>query len=110
MTVEPGETVVWDDRFRIENRGLEAATVGTRDSGRGGCALISNDLPANLPGAVRLRVEATEPMLLDGRLGELSTRPIIAAFDRFLPLRMLEIANALAFLGGLDHFPGLPTR
>jgi tRNA(Ile)-lysidine synthase len=108
--VEPGQTIVWDNRFRIANHGSEAAVTGAGVAGQAARALIGDDLPANLPGAVRQRIEATEPMLLDGRSALLSTKPIIVQFDRFLPLRMLEIANALAFLGGLDHFPRLPTR
>jgi tRNA(Ile)-lysidine synthase len=108
--VKAGETAVWDNRFRITNHGSETAVIGARGAGKTGCPLIGETLPAGVPGAVRQRIEATEPMLLEGRLVGLSTKPIIAQFDRFLPLRMLEVANALAFLGGLDHFSGLPTR
>lgn len=109
-SVGPGETAVWDNRFRITNRGCETAVIGVRSSGQTGTALLDGTLPPALPGAVRQRLDATEPMLLAGRLAGLSVKPIIVQFDRFLPLRLLEVANALAFLGGLDHFPGLPTR
>ena len=108
--VRPGETAVWDNRFRIPNHGSEIAVIGARGAGKTGSALIGEALPAGLPGAVRQRIEATEPILLEGRLAGLSTKPIIVQFDRFLPLRMLAVANALAFLGGLDHFSRLPTR
>jgi tRNA(Ile)-lysidine synthase len=110
VTIEPGATAVWDNRFRIENRGVAPAVVGARDSARQGRALIAADLPAGLPGAVRQRAEAAEPVLIEGCPDQLSVKPIIAQFDRFLPARMLEVGNALAFLAGLDHFPSLPAR
>jgi tRNA(Ile)-lysidine synthase len=108
--IAPGATALWDNRFRIENHGVEPAVVGARGNGRIGKALIGTGLPADLPGAVRQRVEATEPILIDGRPDQVRVKPIIAQFDRFLPLGMLAPANALAFLGGLDHFPRLPAR
>jgi tRNA(Ile)-lysidine synthase len=109
VAVAPGATALWDNRFRIENQGEQPAVVGARIAGQPARALIG-DLPASLPGAVRQRVEATQPMLIEGCPDHLIVKPIIAQFDRFLPLQKLAIANALAFLGGLDHFPGLPTR
>jgi tRNA(Ile)-lysidine synthase len=110
ITIQPGTTAVWDNRFRIENRGAGPAIVGARAVGQPGRALIDASLPANLPGAVGQRIEATEPLLIEGSRDQLSVKPIIAQFDRFLPLRMLGVANALAFLVGLDHFPSLPAR
>jgi tRNA(Ile)-lysidine synthase len=110
VTVEPSATILWDSRFRIENLGAEPAVIGVRSTGQTGRALIGADLPAGLPGAVCQRVEATEPILLEGRSDRLIAKPIIAQFERFLPIRMLGVANALAFLDGLDHFPGLPAR
>lgn len=109
-TVAPGASALWDGRFRIENHGDQPAVIGVRDAAGRGQMLLTEPLPDDLPGAVRQRIHATEPMLLDGRLAGLSVGPVIAQFDRFLPLPMFEVANALAFLTGLDHFPGLPTR
>jgi tRNA(Ile)-lysidine synthase len=110
VTIAPGASASWDNRFRIGNRGRVPAVVGAPGSGLPGKPLIVAGLPVNLPGAVRQRIEAAEPVLIDGSPDQLSVKPIVAQFDRFLPLRMLEVANALAFLIGLDHFPRLPAR
>jgi len=105
--VAPGETSVWDGRYRIVNESDCDVRIGAAAAGE---AILAGPLSADLPASVRRQLAATEPRVLDGPSEGVVAVPIIAQFARFLPLRMLEIANALAFLGGLDHFPGLPTR
>ena len=110
MMIEPGSTAVWDNRFRFHNTGSESVVIGVRGRDRKHEEVFSNPPSGDLPGAVRQLIEATEPILLQGRRDLLTVKPIIAQFDEFLPADVLEIGNALAFLGGLDHFPELPTR
>jgi tRNA(Ile)-lysidine synthase len=107
LTIAAGGSAVWDGRYRVANHADVPVTISASHAGP---MILPGSLPADLPGRVRQLAETTEPRLIAGPAGGLVTRPIIAQFDRFLPIRMLEIANALAFLSGLDHFPGLPTR
>ncbi len=108
--IEPGSTALWDNRVRFHNQSSESAVIGVRGRDRKGGLALADPVATDLPGGVRQLIEATEPVLLQGRRDWLIMKPIIAQFDGFLPLDVLEIGNALAFLGGLDHFPGLPTR
>jgi tRNA(Ile)-lysidine synthase len=110
MVIEPGSTTVWDNRFRFHNSGAESVVIGVRGRDRKHEEVFSHPPSGDLPGAVKQLIEATEPILLQGRRDLLTVKPIIAQFDEFLPADVLEIGNALAFLGGLDHFPELPTR
>lgn len=109
-TIMPGAWAVWDNRFRIHNKGKIAVRVSARGTNQAFVPLLAGDIGDDVPKAVRQRIGETEPVLLAGRAETLAVEPIIANFDRFLPLDLLQIANALAFLGGLDHFPTLPTR
>ena len=105
-----GSTIVWDQRFRIHNDGRENLTIANRNGGESAFPLLSAAIPDDLPARVRQTVLATEPVMPADCRTTVTVTPILASFDRFLPMDMLEIANALAFLGGLDHFPPLPTR
>jgi tRNA(Ile)-lysidine synthase len=109
MVIDPHSTAVWDNRFRIRNTGNTPVRIGVRGEEQGE-PLLPLSLPQNLPPGIRQRALAAEPVLLSGSPQNLTLEPVIAQFDRFLPLRLLLVANALAFLLGLDHFPGLPTR
>jgi tRNA(Ile)-lysidine synthase len=99
-TIAPGACAMWDNRFRIHNKGKVAARVSARGTNQAFVPLLASDIGDDVPKAVRQRLDETEPVLLAGRAEALAVEPIIANFDRFLPLDLLQIANALAFLGG----------
>jgi tRNA(Ile)-lysidine synthase len=106
-TVPPGSNLHWDGRFAIRNEG-DAPVRISAGTERGGEPLLPGPLPPNLPPTVVGRIRATEPRLLEGDARDVFVEPILATFVHFLPLDLLEIADALAFLVGLDHFHELP--
>lgn len=109
VSVLPGETAIWDNRFRIVNSGKDAVTISGRKGAASGVSLLPGDLP-DLPNAVRQLVEQTGPVVREGQENSLKIEPIIANLDRFLPIEIFTIANTLAKLAGLAHFHSIPTR
>jgi tRNA(Ile)-lysidine synthase len=109
VIVQPGGTVVWDNRFRIINSGKDAVTISVRRGAVPSTPLLSADFP-DLPNAVRQLVQHTEPVVIQARETSVKIEPIIANLDRFLPFDIFVIANVLAKLAGLAHFPDIPIR
>jgi hypothetical protein len=50
---------------------------------------------------------ATLPGVLEGGPQALRMRTMIPQFEHFLPSGRLKLANSLAKLAGLEHFPSL---
>jgi tRNA(Ile)-lysidine synthase len=109
VVIQPGETVVWDNRFRIANSGKDAVTISVRKGAVPSTPLLPADFP-DLPNAVRQLVQQTEPVVVKDQETSLKIEPIIANLDRFLPFDVFVIANVLAKLAALAHFPDIPTR
>ena len=107
--VQPGETVVWDNRFRIGNFGKDAVTISARKGAVPCVSLLPGDFP-DLPNAVRQLVQQTEPVVVKDQQTSLKIEPVIANFDRFLSFDVFVVANVLAKLVALAHFPDMPTR
>jgi tRNA(Ile)-lysidine synthase len=108
MTIEPGATAVWDNRFRIANAGTACVTIGPCRPDVA-CRALLPDVPAGLPGAVRQLAAATEPVVLGRNAHRLDITPILAHFDAFVPIASFGIAEILAKLGGLAHLPLPPS-
>lgn len=116
--IRPGETIVWDRRYRIENRSGTALTVapaGAEEIARLGNLLVFRDVP---PGVVKRAVGA-QPMLSRGAgrdtaslvFGALPDGVTVtrhfALFDVFLPDFDLKLANrCMETFGQLGY--GLP--
>jgi hypothetical protein len=49
----------------------------------------------------------TIPRLISVDPAAIRIRTIIPQCERFLPWNRLELANSLAFVAGLEHFPSL---
>lgn len=105
LAIAPGETTVWDGRFSFENSGRSEVFIGAGGSDE--ASLLTDPPPASLPKAVRRRALATLPRILGGDRDALRMRIIIPQFEHFLPVSRLALANSLANLGGLEHFPSL---
>jgi tRNA(Ile)-lysidine synthase len=105
VVIAPGEAVYWDNRFHIMNRGEALAQIAAGDLE----AYPIGDLPqANrLPNSVYHRARITIPRLISGDPAAIRIRTIIPQCEHFLPASRFELANSLAFVAGLEHFPSL---
>jgi tRNA(Ile)-lysidine synthase len=103
MEIAPGQAVEWDGRFEIRNKAGATIRVG-----KGGFPLVGVPLPPTLPALVGKRATASQPSLKSGDPGDVEITPMIAFAHRFLTADRLELANKLAFLGGLNQFPMMP--
>ncbi|MBB4122247.1 tRNA lysidine(34) synthetase TilS [Martelella radicis] len=87
--VAPGDSAVWDGRFRIENRACEPLHI--RPAGAGAESLCD---AAGLPRRLARLAGAVRPVL--PAVADISAAPFLAPFDRFLPGFDLALANTLA--------------
>jgi len=111
ITVAPGETGLWDERFEIVNRSKVAVSVS------GGVAAYEEDLaPTAVPTGVLKRAKLAQPLVRpegsgqgSADIGAVTIRPLIAPYDLFLPRFDLELANAIALSLGRGVYPQLPV-
>ncbi|MDI6835821.1 MAG: tRNA lysidine(34) synthetase TilS [Rhizobiaceae bacterium] len=111
VTVAPGQTARWDDRFLVKNGGEEEIRIGP------GTDLPVGDDDKALPRMLaryRARVlphvispEGGAP-LAAAEMETLSTEPVLAPFDHFLPVFDLAVADVLAALFGRSRYPVAP--
>jgi tRNA(Ile)-lysidine synthase len=106
IEIAGGHTAVWDGRLRIVNRGAASVRIGV---GAGGRPLVAGALPEDLPKSLALAIAATRPLVAPAQ-ADVQVTPVIAQFDQFLPVELIDIANKLALLSGIDQFPELPTK
>lgn len=95
ILVPPGETAVWDDRFRVENRSGEALAVSA----------AGEDMDPALRGVFRRAARAAPRFAFTRDVGMI---PVIAPYADFLPGFDLPVAEALARLLGRAPFPAPP--
>jgi tRNA(Ile)-lysidine synthase len=106
VTIEPGTQNVWDGRFRVTNNGQFAATI--RDA-REGMALVASLMDTGLGNRAQKAANAACPAITAGHAAELDTEPLLAPYDRFLPIDLLPLAAIMAQKAGLGPFVALPT-
>lgn len=106
LTVEPGVTSIWDGRFRIANASGMAVSVGSRNTDR----QHAQELFPAAPSSTAIRAARARPDVhaAFGGGNTVAVTPILAPFDRFLPLFDRKIASALGVLVGCGDFPPLP--
>jgi len=109
LIVPAGETAVWDNRFRIHSLGKHDVTISAPRPGVGLTPLLPG-FDTGLPGAVHQLALQTGPVMAEGDIASVKIEPIIPQFNDFLPIDLFEIANVLAKLAGLAHFPLPPIR
>ncbi|UVC07382.1 tRNA lysidine(34) synthetase TilS [Rhizobium sp. TH2] len=105
VTIAPGEAAYWDNRFHISNRGKAVAQIAAGDLET--YPIIDSPQADRLPKSVYHRARITIPRLISGDPGAMRVRTIIPQCEHFLPSGRLELANSLAFVAGLEHFPSL---
>lgn len=105
VTIAPGEAAYWDNRFHIVNDGKLDALVGAGDAAAH--SLIGPPLADDLPKSVFRRAMVTIPRLISGGHYALRVRTVIPQFEHFLTSSRVELANSLAFVASLEHFPSL---
>jgi tRNA(Ile)-lysidine synthase len=114
LTLAPGETALWDGRFRIASHGSENVLVSpfgalrAREKPAEACAspLVARLVGHGVPPGVAARVARAAPFAS----GESVTiTPVIAPYDTFLPRFDLMIAQCVAALFGCAPYPALPA-
>lgn len=105
LTVRPGREGNWDNRFAFSNRGSNDIVIGSGTDSANNFALLDFNVLGALPGAVRQRAQQSAPVVIRGLPADVEARPILPLFEQFLPIDLLPLANALASISGLEHFP-----
>ncbi|MEN3147941.1 tRNA lysidine(34) synthetase TilS [Neorhizobium sp. IRAMC:178] len=118
LHIPPGNTAIWDGRYRITNAGPDEIIVGPTAPDRDEALALFPGVPP----AIAMRAVAAMPFieanaLLSTEDGENKgmaersiVRPLLAPFDRFLPQFELRFGSELAVLLGCDGFPRLPVK
>ncbi|MEB2845795.1 tRNA lysidine(34) synthetase TilS [Endobacterium cereale] len=96
LSIGAGQTVVWDGRFRIENRGLQPIEVV---AGTDHAAAFENAHS----GLAKLGARVSPHVPEQGE-GLVAIAPHLAPFDRFLPVFDLPLAAAIARLMGRQSY------
>ncbi|WP_312931490.1 tRNA lysidine(34) synthetase TilS [Agrobacterium cavarae] len=112
ITVAPGETASWDERFEIVNRSQLPVTVS------GGAVAHEGDATLTaVPAGVLKRAKFSQPRVTpesagqeEADVGSITMRPLLAPYDLFLPRFDLDLANAIALSLGRGVYPQLPLQ
>ncbi len=109
IRIPAGENAVWDGRFRVRNLGEVPLLV--QPGAAAGAADMS--APPGVPDGVVRRAGRSRPVAVDGEgravvAASLAIAPILAPYDRYLPVFDLPVAQAMARLFGLPPQPPLP--
>ncbi|TCM53582.1 tRNA(Ile)-lysidine synthase [Rhizobium sp. PP-F2F-G48] len=110
LIVAPGQSLVWDGRFTVENTGAVPLTVKAGGDPALTARLTSRDIPAGIAG----RVGRASPQMLspDGTPAgneAFCLSPVIAPYDTFLPRFDLMIAQSMAAKFGRAPYPACPV-
>jgi tRNA(Ile)-lysidine synthase len=105
VAIPPGGAAYWDNRFHIVNDGNDPALVGAGDVAA--YPLVDPPSADGLPKSAFRRALITIPRLVSGDPAAIRVRTIISQCEHFLPSGRLELANSLAFVASLEHFPSL---
>jgi tRNA(Ile)-lysidine synthase len=112
LQVEPGETRVWDGRYRISNHAKDAVSIGPEPPDRDVALKMFADVPpaiAMRAMGVMPRMDVMLPLATDDKAG-VTVAPVLAPHDRFLPQFELILACKLGLLFGCEAFPGSPIK
>jgi tRNA(Ile)-lysidine synthase len=104
-SIPPGATACWDNRFLIVNNGKDAVVVAAGNLEAD--PLVGAPDADNLPKSAFRRALATIPRLISGDADAIRIRTVIPQYEHFLPVSRIELANSLAFVARLEHFPSL---
>ncbi|CDZ63469.1 TRNA(Ile)-lysidine synthase [Neorhizobium galegae bv. orientalis] len=118
LHIAPGDTAIWDGRYRITNRDSADIIVGSTAPDRDEALALFPDVPP----AIAMRAVAAMPFIESNALLSTEDRenkgvaersivqPLLAPFDRFLPQFELTLGIQFAVLLGCDVFPRLPVK
>ncbi|MGV3549669.1 tRNA lysidine(34) synthetase TilS [Rhizobium sp.] len=107
ITIEPGDSALWDGRYEIVNGSPEPVTIGAGRALAGAPRLLQPAPEGALPRGVARRVAASTPRLVAGNAAGLRVRTLLAPFEKFLPARKLDLADSLAEALAAERFPSL---
>lgn len=112
VTVAPGETARWDERFEIVNRSEVPVIVSGWAVAHEGDATTTA-----VPAGVLKRAKLSQPRVTPERAGQgeadvgsITMRPLLAPYDLFLPRFDLDLADAIALSLGRGVYPRLPLQ
>lgn len=118
LHIPPGDTAIWDGRYRITNAGPDEMIVGPTAPDRDEALTLFPGVPP----AIAMRAVAAMPFIETNAVISVEDRenrqvtersivsPVLAPFDRFLPQFELRFGIELAVLLGCDGFPRLPVK
>ena len=105
LVLQPGENAIWDGRFHITNKGSKPVTVSADRTAEipDDCDTLPPGIKAHITGILphfsHTAVLSTSSASLNV---DIECRPVLGAYDRFMPVFELELANALAQLIGVE--------
>lgn len=118
LRLEPGDTAIWDGRFRITSHSDEPVLVHAGRNADDAAEYRKAETEDLLPPFMRRHADAVAPrfsLLAQPQasrqpdLLSLACKPELGGYDRFLSGFDLELANALAALFGRDGFSRPPV-
>ncbi len=111
VTIAPGRTALWDDRFLVTNGGEGEVRIGpgpdlpAGDDDRPVPRLLARYRARVLPHVIS--PERGAPVAA-AEVEAVSVEPVLAPFDHFLPVFDLAVADVLAALFGRSLYPVAP--
>lgn len=102
LTISPGESLLWDDRFMLHNPSagpIEVSANGEKN------AEVASEIFPNVPAGVAKRTLCSMPDIFDADVKAILVRSVLMPYELFLPDFDLELAGQIAIL--LDCIPVL---
>ena len=120
LTLDTGQTGIWDNRFFIQNRGPETLIVSAAVRRLNELPIELKQLPKSvvqrglyvrpcLGGQRTIHNYSEETQKPSGR-SEITVEPYFPLFDLFLPIFDLPVANCVSAMFGRTEFPPFPVH
>ncbi|WP_275784864.1 tRNA lysidine(34) synthetase TilS [Pararhizobium gei] len=107
IVIGPGDSEIWDGRFRIINRGRSPVRVGVVQNR---AEVVARLIAAGCPEAVAKRAAHAAPDLSALGSDSAAVEPVLSLYDTFLPRFDLMIADRIAGLFGREPYAAAPVH